>query len=121
VVVLPVPVPEPGCQIAFFQQGAGVDPRSPHGQRHPPTAFVFGNEVGERVASVRKSWEATVLRSHGTTPAYLSGTHALTPECRATLRAIDLHFHDLRHYADAVIMPTSRVEHAQILIMPRAA
>jgi integrase len=71
--------------------------RDSAGQRHPPTAFVFGNEVGERIASVRKSWEATVLRAHGATPAYISGTHALMPECRARLRAIDLHFHDLRH------------------------
>ncbi len=29
--------------------------------------------------------------------AYTPGTHALTPECRAKLREIDLHLHDLRH------------------------
>ncbi len=73
--------------------------RDPAGQPHPHTAFVFGNETGEPVACVRKSWDATVLRAHGTTPAYTPGTHALTPECRATLRAINLHFHDLRHEA----------------------
>ncbi len=71
--------------------------RDPEGQPHPPTAFVFGNETGEPVACVRKSWDATVLRAHGTTPAYRPGTHALTPECRAKLRAIDLRLHDLRH------------------------
>jgi integrase len=73
--------------------------RDPEGQPHPPAAFVFGNETGEAVACVRKSWDATVLRAHGTTPAYTPGTHALTLECRATLRAINLHFHDLRHEA----------------------
>ena len=47
--------------------------RDPEGQLHPPTAFVFGNEAGEPVACIRKSWDATVLRAHGTTPAYKAG------------------------------------------------
>jgi integrase len=47
---------------------------APDGRLHPPEAFVFGNECGERVRSIRDAWEQT---------------------CRAA-GIVDLHFHDLR-------------------------
>jgi integrase len=47
---------------------------APDGSEHPATAYVFGNEVGEPVKSVRTAWELTCER--------------------AGVR--DLHFHDLR-------------------------
>jgi integrase len=47
---------------------------APDGTEHPSTAYVFGNEVGEQVKSIRTSWELTCER--------------------AEIR--DLHFHDLR-------------------------
>jgi integrase len=47
---------------------------APDGRRHPSSAFVFGNECGERVRSIRRGWEQT---------------------CRAAGIA-DLQFHDLR-------------------------
>jgi integrase len=47
---------------------------APDGKEHPPTAYVFGNEVGEPVKSIRTAWELTCERA---------GIH-------------DLHFHDLR-------------------------
>lgn len=46
----------------------------PDGKRLPPTAFVFGNEVGEPVKDVRRQWERT---------------------CKAA-KITGLHFHDLR-------------------------
>lgn len=46
----------------------------PDGQEHGPDAYVFGNECGERVVSIRTAWEHTCKR------AGISG----------------LHFHDLR-------------------------
>ncbi len=84
----------------------------PDGEPHPPTAYVFGNEAGESVKTFKRAWEAAVLRSHGQKPEYIVKTESrpdgttqkrftrvLTPECRARLRAIDLHFHDLRREA----------------------
>ena len=35
----------------------------PKGQSFPPSACVFGNEVGERVKSVRKAWTKTCQRA----------------------------------------------------------
>jgi integrase len=49
------------------------------------------------VKSIKKSWETRVLKAHGFTPVWKHG--GLAPESRAHLRAIDLHFHDLRHEA----------------------
>ena len=83
----------------------------PDGQELPPTAYVFGNEVGEPVKNFKRAWEATMLRAHGHKPRYIvrvkgegaqarkKPTAVLTPDCRAALRAIDLHFHDLRREA----------------------
>jgi integrase len=70
---------------------------APDGQPHPPSAYVFGNEVGERVTDVKKAWEVCVLKAHGIPPRWVKGKPGrMTPECRAHLRRIDLHFHDLR-------------------------
>lgn len=77
----------------------------------PDTAYVFGTEIGEQVTSFKRAWERAVLKSAGVKPEYVvrtidtpSGprkqrTAVLTPECRAQLRAVDLHFHDLRREA----------------------
>lgn len=71
--------------------------QAPDGKPHPPTAYVFGNEVGERVKSVKRGWEACVLRSHGHQPRWVKGKPGqLTADCREKLRTINLHFHDLR-------------------------
>lgn len=66
----------------------------PDGKELPSQAYVFGNEAGERVKSIRRQWEDAVLRAHGRAPTRKRGK--LTAESRATLRAIDLHVHDLR-------------------------
>jgi integrase len=82
-------------------------------QELPPMAYVFGNELGERVLTIKRAWEATVLRAHDVTPTFVRreaavdaqgqktrrSTSALTPDCRRQLRAINLHFHDLRREA----------------------
>jgi integrase len=47
---------------------------APDGKEHGPDAYVFGNDVGERVTSIRTAWELTCRR------ASITG----------------LHFHDLR-------------------------
>jgi integrase len=78
----------------------------PHGKPFPPAAYVFGNEAGERVKCVRRAWETAILKAHGHAPTWAwrkgktrKGTRRLSPESRALLQAIDLHFHDLRHEA----------------------
>jgi integrase len=71
----------------------------PAGRTYPSTAFVFG-ALGRRVGAIRKAWEICVLRAYGHGPKWVkNGRNTLAPESRSTLRAIDLHFHDLRHEA----------------------
>ncbi|MDQ3169398.1 MAG: site-specific integrase, partial [Acidobacteriota bacterium] len=67
------------------------------GEPHGPQAYVFGNACGERVGSIKRAWEMTVLRANGQPPAYVKGKPGqLTAECRDVLRRVNLHFHDLR-------------------------
>lgn len=70
----------------------------PVGQPLALDAFVFGTEIGTRIADVGRAWDAAVLRSHGVKLAF-TATANLTPECRKALGEIDLHFHDLRREA----------------------
>jgi len=67
---------------------------APDGREHGRTAYVFGDEVGGQVASVRRQWEDAALRAHGHEPVRVRGK--LAPESRAVLRTVDLHVHDLR-------------------------
>lgn len=70
----------------------------PAGRTHPPASFVFGDALGRRVRSVKKARETCVLRAHTHEPKWTSGGK-LSQESRLTLRAVDLHFHDLRREA----------------------
>jgi integrase len=70
----------------------------PAGEELPRQARIFGDALGQPVGSIRKSWQTAVLLAHGHTPRWTT-TKALAPDSRAALRAIDLHFHDLRHEA----------------------
>ena len=72
---------------------------APDGERLPVSAFVFGNEVGERVKSVRNKWQDCVLRAHGVDPKRRRPAYDLSPDARTAYRSIDLKFHDLRHEA----------------------
>jgi integrase len=65
------------------------------GEDHPQTAYIFGNEAGEQVNSVRRAWDTAVLKAHGHEPVW-AAPGKLAPESRAVLRTINLHFHDLR-------------------------
>jgi integrase len=80
-------------------------PFDPHGRLAPilkrraslgPSAFVFGTDSGEFQASFKTAWEALLLvaKAHDT-KRVRRGTWS--PEDRAKLRQIDLHWHDLRH------------------------
>jgi integrase len=79
--------------------GAVLDMRrlDPEGRSFGPEAFVFGNELGERVGSFKKAWQTLVLKAHGYTPCWKKGGWTeLDAESKARYRGIDLHFHDLR-------------------------
>jgi hypothetical protein len=39
--------------------------------RHPPSAHVFGDQIGRRVGSVRRAWQTAVLRAHGHKPVWI--------------------------------------------------
>ena len=85
----------------------------PDGKDHPPEAYVFGSlATGEQAKSFKRAWYRAVLVSHGHKPVYAvrtvtaaDGTVATIPtavlsvESRATLKSINLHFHDLRREA----------------------
>jgi integrase len=78
-------------RLAAVLEMAKTDPA---GKEYEAGHFVFG-EVGQQVTNVKRAWETAVLRAHGHTPGWQ--TSSLAPPSRAALRAIDLHFHDLRH------------------------
>jgi integrase len=67
----------------------------PDGQVHPSTAFVFGNDCGERVVSIRTAW---------------------TLACRrAGIR--DLHFHDLRReFASRLLESSAGLHDVQLFL-----
>ena len=70
----------------------------PKGKESPGHHYVFGNAVGESVASSKKAWETTALKAHGYERVW-TDKKGLARESRQLLQAIDLHFHDLRHEA----------------------
>jgi integrase len=76
-----------------------------------PTAYVFGDETGGRIKSIKRSWQTAVLKAHGQTPMWIwtkgkarKGSGKLSPESRAAYQAIDLHLHDLRHEAGSCLL-----------------
>jgi integrase len=82
----------------------------PAGREHKPLAYVFGDAIGRRVVSPKKQWETTVLKAHKHEPEWIAN-HKLSPESRAALRLIDLHFHDLRHEAGSRMLEAGWPQH----------
>ena len=70
----------------------------PAGEPIPPHGYVFGNAIGGRVQDNSRAWHSAVLKSHGHQPTYTK-TKQLSETSREALRAINLHFHDLRREA----------------------
>lgn len=62
---------------------------APDGREHSPEAYVFGNEVGERVQSIRDQWTATTAAAHIT----------------------GLHFHDLRREFGSRFLESGALPH----------
>jgi integrase len=83
----------------------------PDGKPHKPSAFVFGNEVGQQVKNIKRAWQTAVLKAHGHEPTWTwtkkntrKGSGSPSLESRQAYRAIDLHFHDLRHEAGSRLL-----------------
>ena len=76
----------------------------PDGKEWPPTAHVFGNEVDERIGDPKTAWQICVLKAHGHEPRYVTRHYTLDAASRARFRAVDLHFHDLRHEAGSRLL-----------------
>jgi hypothetical protein len=92
----------------------------------PSSGYVFGDEIGQRVGSVRRAWRTAVLRAHGHKPVWIwkkktgandKGSTRLSRESEAAYGAINLHFHDLRHEAGSRLLeagwPVHYVQHAR--------
>jgi hypothetical protein len=76
------------------------------GQKKPDDALVFSHDTGEPVGSIRTAWVVTVLKAHRIKPRWKrdGAGRDLSPESRAEFRAIDLHWHDMRHeYASRLV------------------
>lgn len=76
----------------------------PAGEDFKPEKFVFGDALGEKYDSVTRGWTTAVLKAHGHAPAWVKGKHRLAPDSLACLKAINLHFHDLRHEAGSRLL-----------------
>jgi integrase len=98
--VLPIG-PRLACELTMRRH-------APDGIDHAASAYVFGYETGEKIESIKRAWEITVLRAHGHTPAWVKGKKGqLAPASRTALRAINLHFHDLRRQFACMLLESS--------------
>jgi integrase len=80
---------------------------APDGKEHPREAFVFGNDVGEQVKSVRTAWEKTCKRA-SIDPRALH-FHDLRREFASRLLESSADLHDVRDFlGHANITTTSR-------------
>jgi integrase len=59
--------------------------------------------VHTRIATVKRAWDAAVLKAHGHTPIWTT-SNKIDTASRTALKAIDLHFHDLRHEAGSRLL-----------------
>jgi integrase len=75
------------------------------GSKKADDALVFSDETGEPLGRFRTAWVTTVLRAHGITPEWKSYKWtALTAECLAEFRRINVRWHHLRHeYASRLV------------------
>jgi hypothetical protein len=55
-----------------------------------PSAYVFGNEVGRRVGSVKRAWQTAVLKAHGHKPVWI-WTKKKGPNDRARRSSVPSH------------------------------
>ena len=75
----------------------------PDGEEFGPDAYVFGNEIGERLKNYQKAWSTLRLRAIGHGPHW--GPYGrFLPCCREQLAKLNLHMHDLRREAGSRLL-----------------
>ncbi|HEY7288427.1 MAG TPA: site-specific integrase [Vicinamibacterales bacterium] len=88
-------------------------PLDPAGKEYKPNQYPFG-ELGGYVSNIDRVFSTPVLKAHGYQPAW-SSPGKLTQEARATLKTINLKFHDLRHEGASRLLengwPLHHVQH----------
>jgi len=87
------------------------------GKKRSAEALVFADEEGNPITTFRRAWVTTVLKAHGVKTTWVKTTardgeeavawKELASECRQAFKRIDLHWHDLRHHAARLIMPSA--------------
>ena len=91
----------------------------PDGQPFGPDAYVFGNEVGERVRNYQKAWSTLRLRAIGHGPHW--GPYGrFLPCCREQLAKLNLHMHDLRREAGSRLLERGADLHTVQLFLDHA-
>ena len=91
----------------------------PDGEEFKPEAFVFGNEVGERVKNYQKAWSTLRLGAIGHGPHWPSNGRFL-PCCREQLRKMNLHMHDLPREAGSRLLERGADLHTVQLFLDHA-
>jgi integrase len=91
----------------------------PDGEEFGPDAYVFGNEVGERLKNYQKAWSTLRLRAIGHGPHW--GPYGrFLPCCREQLAKLNLHMHDLRREAGSRLLERGADLHTVQLFLDHA-
>jgi integrase len=93
--------------------------RDPDGEQFKPDAYMFGNEVGERLKNYQKAWSTLRLRVIGHGPHWASNGRFL-PCCREQLAKMNLHMHDLRREAGSRLLERGAALHTVQLFLDHA-
>jgi len=91
---------------------------------HPRSGLPRSGLVQHRLSG--RAWQTTVLRATGHKPVWIwrrkglpneKGTTKLSPKSQAAYRAVNLHFHDLRHEAGSRLLEAGwPVHHVQYML-----
>src|SRR5438093_2472710 len=91
----------------------------PDGEKFGPDAYVFGNEVGERLKNYQKAWSTLRLRALGHGPHWGPNGRFL-PCCRQQIAKMNLHMHDLRREAGSRLLERGADLHTVQLFLDHA-
>jgi integrase len=91
----------------------------PDGEEFGSDAYVFGNEVGERLKNYQKGWSTLRLRALGHGPHWGPNGRFL-PCCREQLGKMNLHMHDLRREAGSRLLERGADLHTVQLFLDHA-
>jgi integrase len=90
----------------------------PDGEEFGPDAYVFGNEVGERLKKCQKAWSTLRLRAIGHGPHW--GPNGRFLCCREQIAKMNLHIHDLRREAGSRLLERGADLHTVQLFLDHA-